>query len=91
MADLIPMDELTELKPASAVAAVSSEAVSILERQSVACAINQAANCGEHQIVWSHDLSDQLMQELKNNGYQLRQRTPVSAADRNPSWIISGF
>ena len=53
MAGLIPTDEMTELKSASAVGEVANEAVAIIEKQTVAYAINQAANTGEHSITYS--------------------------------------
>lgn len=89
MASLIPMDELTELKSASAVAAVANEAQSIQEEMSVAALINQAANCGQHSVTCNRVLSDEIKKKLENNGYKLIPN--LRAADPEKSFVISGF
>lgn len=89
MATLIPIDELTDLKPATDVKAVADEAVKILEEQAVAAAINSAANTGQHSITWSKSLSDAIQVVLKGQGYTVTRNT--RAADPDFSWTIGGF
>lgn len=87
MAGLIPTDEMTELKSASAVSEVAKEAVAIIEKQTVAYAINQAANTGEHSITYSKIISDELQELLRAQGYKVTRNS--RAADPNKSWTIS--
>lgn len=89
MAELIPMDKLTELKSASEVKEVANEAASIHEEHSVAAAINQAANSGQHRITWNHPISDDLKEKLKSKGYSVTQN--LRAADPTTSYTIAGF
>lgn len=87
MSGLIPIDELTELKPASEVAQIASEAEFIHEKESVAAAINNAANTGTRSIRWSKPLSDKMQEELEAQGYRVTQND--RAADPDTSWTIS--
>lgn len=89
MTSLIPMDELTILKSASEVKAVADEAVQIIEQQTMAAAINSAANTGQHSITWSKPISDALKAVLEGQGYTVTKNN--RAADPNYSWTISGF
>lgn len=86
MSGLIPIDELTQLKAASAVKSVAEEAVHIIEEQTVAAAINGAANTGATSITWSKTLSDEMITELKAQGYKVIKNG--HAADPNFSWTI---
>lgn len=87
--DLIPKEELTRLKSADSVKKVADQAVSILERESVAHLINTAANCGQHSVVCNHQLSESILKELKRNGYKV-VHNPHSA-DPTKCYLISGF
>jgi len=69
--ELIPSDEMTTLKPASEVKTIADEAEEILEQQSVAYLINEAANTGSHMVVWSKSISDELKQVLEGQGYKV--------------------
>lgn len=89
MASLIPIEEMTELKSASAVAEVAKEAVAIHEKESVASLINGAANCGQHNVTCNHALSEELQIELKAQGYRLTKNN--HSANPNVSWTIAGF
>ena len=89
MTSLIPMDELTILKSANEVKAVADEAVQIIEQQTMAAAINSAANTGQHSITWSKPISDALKAVLEGQGYIVTKNN--RAADPNYSWTISGF
>ena len=90
MADnLIPKDELIELKSASTVKAVADSAVRIIEKQACAQAINTAANTGSHSVIFDHPMSKQLQDELKTLGYEFH---PVAnSADPTKHWVIMGF
>ena len=68
---LIPQDELTTLKAASAVKTVAESAALDQERMSVAHAINSAANTGETRTIINRRLSDAMKSELKTQGYTL--------------------
>lgn len=89
MASLIPQDEMTELKDASVVAEVAKIAAAVHEEESVAAAINQAANSGQHSIMYSRVMSDAIIQKLAAKGYKVRPNG--HAADSSKSWIIEGF
>lgn len=89
MVSLIPMDELTTLKSASEVKTVADSAVATIEQQTVAAAINSAANTGQHSITWSKPLSDTLKATLEGLGYTVTSNR--RAADPDYSWTISGF
>ena len=69
---LIPQDELTTLKAASAVKTVAESAALDQERMSVAHAINSAANTGETRTIINRRLSDAMKSELETNGYVLK-------------------
>lgn len=79
MAELIPTEEITELKDASVVAEVAKEAVSIIEKQTVAALINTAANAGEHSVIWNRIMSDELQNTLESHGYKITKN--LHAAD----------
>ena len=81
--------ELCELVPASAAKEIADAAPFTLEKQSVAYAINSAANTGAHEITWSKPLSSEMIDLLESNGYQVTQN--LRAADPNKSWKIAGF
>ena len=83
------MDELTELKQATEVKTVADSAVQTQEEQSVAHAINTAANTGQHCITWSKSLSKETITLLESKGYQVVPND--RAADPSYSWTIRGF
>ena len=86
---LIPMDELNQLKSASAVKAVADTALQDLEEMSVAATINTAANTGCHTALWEHPLSDATIQALEAQGYSILQNTKT--AYPQISYTIGGF
>lgn len=86
MSGLIPFDEMTELKPASEVKAIADSAVSIIEQETVAAAINQAANTGGHAITYSKPISNELVKTLQAQGYNVTKNS--RAANPDCSWII---
>lgn len=89
MAELIPTEDISELKSAAEVKEIATEAISIHEKNSVARTINLAANAGQHEAVWMHALSDSLKEELEGLGYIV---VPYpGAADPNKMYKIMGF
>lgn len=89
MVELIPQSEMTVLRPASQVREVANEAPRLHEIQSVAAAINSAANSGAHSILWSRELSEDVKELLESNGYTVIGN--IHSADRSKSYIIQGF
>ena len=74
----IPQDELTQLKSAAAVKAVSASAIAELEEMSVAHLINTAANTGEYRAVYSKPISNALRTKLEGQGYTLSEPAPIA-------------
>lgn len=89
MASLIPIDEITTLKSASEVKAVADEALKIHEEQTVAALINQAANSGQHSVIWNRPMSEELEKTLKAQGYKILKN--MHAADPEIGMKIAGF
>ena len=86
MSGLIPIDEMTELKDASVVSEVARDAIAIHEEQSVAAAINSAANAGQNSITYSNILSNEIIKKLENMGYVVDSNK--HAADPLKSYTI---
>ena len=84
-----PIYKQLELVTAEEAKAIADAAPFILEQQSVAHAINNAANTGAHSVTWSKPLSSKMVELLKEKGYTVNVN--VRAADPNTSWIIAGF
>ena len=89
MSELIPKEEIIELKSASAVKAVADGAIAIIEKQQVAALINNAANTGQHEAIWQHPLSDELLKTLEAQGYKVTQMP--RSAHPEVVWRIGGF
>jgi hypothetical protein len=83
---LIPRDQLTELQPAADVKNVAENASEIHETQSIAYAINTAANTGATSVIYDKEISDNVQSTLELNGYVL---TPRAMANNHASYIIS--
>lgn len=86
---LIPIEEISELKPASDVKDVADTALDLIEEGQVARAINLAANTGEHSVVWEHPLSDTLRKKLNEKGYTIKVLSHI--ADPTKMYEIGGF
>lgn len=89
MASLIKSEDMIVLKSASEVKTVADEAMKIHEEQSVAYAINSAANSGQHSIIYAHNLSDAIKEVLRGQGYSVTKNG--RAADPDFHYIIGGF
>ena len=88
---LIPQDELTILKAASAVKTVADTAVFEQEQKDIAYAINTAANTGNTEVLVHRILSDQMKTILTQQGYTLSYNDLVANPDAlvTISWDIS--
>lgn len=85
----IPVEELTTLRPASELKEVANTAVEETEKASIAYALNSAANCGQHEKAVNGPISDKLMEELKQQGYEIIDNS--HAVKSGYSYIIRGF
>lgn len=86
---LIPQENLSTLFSASVVKTTSDTAEEVQEEMSVARQINEAANCGRHQVIIMEKLSDTLKTKLVSLGYEVVQNTRAIIPEN--SWIIRGF
>lgn len=68
---LIPMDELQQLKAASAVKTVAAGAEADQQEQAIAYLINTAANCGQYDVTYNGKLIDSVKTKLENQGYTI--------------------
>ena len=84
-----PIYQQIELIPASEAKKIADDAPFILEQQSVAHAINNAANTGAHSVLWSRELSDAMVELLEEKGYTVLKND--RAANPDYSWTITGF
>lgn len=66
---MIKKDDLYKLISAAEAKSVAESAPAEIEEQSVAHAINHAANTGEKSVVYVHPISDKLSKTLKDKGY----------------------
>lgn len=82
-----PVYKQIELVTASEAKTMADEAPFILEQQSVAHAINNAANTGTYSLRWSRELSDAMVELLKSKGYTVYKND--RAANPDWSWTIS--
>lgn len=68
---LIPMDELQQLKAASAVETVANTAEADQQKQAIAYLINTAANCGQYDVSYNGKILDSVKQDLEDEGYTI--------------------
>lgn len=66
---LIPMDELQQLKAASAVKTVANTAEADQQEQAIAYLINTAANCGQYDVAYNGKIIDSVKTKLTSKGY----------------------
>lgn len=69
---LIPMDELQQLKAASAVRSTAEAAEADQQKQAIAYLINTAANCGQYDVSYNGKILDSVKQELEGQGYTIK-------------------
>lgn len=68
---LIPMDELQQLKAASAVKTTANTAEADQQEQAIAYLINTAANCGQYDVSYNGKIIDSVKTKLENQGYTI--------------------
>ena len=90
MADgLISRDEMDVLIPASEAKAVADKAIEYHDKAAAAYLINEAANTGEHCVLWQHPMSEALRDVLEGAGYKVTAKKRTAFKDN--VFIISGF
>lgn len=80
---MITDDIITIIHPASQTAAVADNAYEELLEKSVAKIINTAANTGEIKIKWIGDMTVNLLNKLRINGYTTKNTS-------GNIWVIHG-
>ena len=83
----IKPEDMTTLQTASAVKTIAEGAVAELEEMQVAHCINEAANTGSYEAVYSKPISAALRTKLTNKGYTLTSPAPI--AKQGDETIIS--
>lgn len=86
MAQLIPINELNQLHSAADVKAVAADAHELHIEQSVAYAINNAANTGEDSVQYDGYISPALESKLTEKGYTLTKLRSVTGPSSKISW-----
>lgn len=85
---LIPQDELAILKIASDVKEVAASAKLEAEKMAIAKLINSSANTGQYVALYNHEISDDMKEILKGQGYTLAKRSSQFCADPETQYII---
>lgn len=85
--DLIGYSGYETLYDAADVKLLSDNAEKFQQLKSVANAINQAANCGEHEVVWEHKMLDSVKAELEGKGYTVKDY--INSANPRVASLIS--
>jgi len=84
----IAPEDMTTLIQATEAKTVADSAVADLEEMQVAHLINEAANCGQTEVVCARPISKDLRTKLVDTyGYKLRQPSPI--AKLGDEYIIS--
>lgn len=86
---LIPVDEYAVFKSASEVKSVADSSMLEYEKMAIAKLINSSANSGQYEALYNHDISKEMMDALKAQGYKVTKR-PLPEHANNPfQFIIS--
>lgn len=87
---LIPKEDFAILKSASEVKSVSDSAPLEAEKAAIAKLVNTAANTGQYEVLYNHDISDEMMDVLKGMSYTITRRPLPEKNTPNPfQFIIS--
>ena len=78
---LIPMEELQQLKAASAVKTVASTAEADQQEQAIAYLINTAANCGQYDVTYNGKIIDSVKTKLTSQGYTIKYDVALMNAE----------
>ena len=74
---------MTTLRPASDSRATAQTAEQDIQLKALAYAINNAANCGQTNVIFQEKILDVNIDELKSKGYKIRQDRFVSSTERS--------
>ena len=80
---LVDKDDMTTLRPASDSRATAQTAEQDIQLKALAYAINNAANCGQTNVIFQEKILDVNIDELKSKGYTIRQDRFVSSTERS--------
>jgi len=86
---LIPQDELADLKSASDVKTVADSALQTAETMAIAKLINSSANTGQYEVLYNHEISEDVITVLEGQGYTVTRRSSVICADPKYQYTIS--
>lgn len=68
---LVDKDEMTSLRTAAESKATAATSLDDIQKKAVAYAINNAANCGQYEVIFQEVLRESTIQSLEEKGYQL--------------------
>ncbi len=80
---LVDKNDMTTLRPASDSKATAETAEQDIQLKALAYAINNAANCGQTNVIFQERILDANIAELKSKGYTIRQDRFVSSTERS--------
>lgn len=67
----VDKDDMTTLRPASDSNATAASALDDIQIEAVAYAINNAANCGQYDVIFQEEMRSNTKSELTGKGYTL--------------------
>lgn len=86
---LFKQEELPTLVSASEAKSVADSAPFEAEKMALAKLINSSANTGQYRVLYNHPISDEALEELKSQGYEVIKRSKLHSADPESQYIIS--
>lgn len=86
---LIPQSDINVLKNATEVSTVADSAEDLQDERKVACAINNAANCGLHQVLITSPLRPTTVSTLESKGYTVTQVSDKQLVNPGTQFVIS--
>lgn len=84
---LISKDKIDTLLSAEEVAEVAATAELEIELKSIAAAINSAGNTGAKKILYSKDISEAALAQLKEKKYTVVKYTTGACTQYSISWV----
>lgn len=76
-------ESLITLKPASEVKTIAESAPLEMEMKQIAYTINSAAATGQFEAYYNHNISDEALAQLEENGYQVVVTDRASLGDKD--------
>ena len=80
---LVDKDEMTTLRTAAESKATAETAEKDIQLKAIAYAINNAANCGQSNVIFQERIMDENIEELEGKGYTVRRDRLVSSTERS--------